>query len=70
MSEFKLQCLGVMMEPKPDNPQEVEGLLNPAPPRDPDGDLYPFLRLVVIARVRFDEASRGAGDPGNAWYRY
>ncbi len=49
------------------NPQEVEGTLNPAAVRGPDGRLYLFPRLVAkgnysrigIARVRFNEA----GDP-------
>jgi beta-1,2-mannobiose phosphorylase / 1,2-beta-oligomannan phosphorylase len=67
MSEFKLQRLGQIMEPEPGNPQEVEGILNPAAVRGPDGRLYLFPRLVAkgnysrigIARVRFNEA----GDP-------
>ena len=67
MSEFKLQRLGMIMEPKPGNPQEVEGVLNPAVVRGPDGELYLFPRLVAkgnysrigIARVRFNES----GDP-------
>jgi hypothetical protein len=29
------------MEPGPGNPQEVEGVLNPAAVRGPDGDLDP-----------------------------
>ena len=67
MSGFQLQRLGMMMEPEPGNPQEVEGVLNPAAVRGPDGKLYLFPRLVArgnysrigIARVRFNEA----GDP-------
>ncbi len=67
MSRFKLQRLGMVMEPEAGNPQEVEGVLNPAAARGPDGELYLFPRLVArgnysrigIARVRFDEA----GDP-------
>ena len=67
MSGFKLQRLGVVMEPEPGNAQEVEGVLNPAAVRGPDGDLYLFPRLVArgnysrigIARVRFS----GGGDP-------
>jgi hypothetical protein len=55
------------MEPEPGNPQEIEGVLNPAAARGPDGELYLFPRLVArgnysrigIARVRFNEA----GDP-------
>jgi predicted GH43/DUF377 family glycosyl hydrolase len=57
------------MEPEPGNPQEVEGVLNPAAARSPDGELYLFPRLVArgnysrigIARVRFNEAGDPAG---------
>ena len=69
MSGFKLQRLGMVMEPEPGNPQEVEGVLNPAAVRGPDGELYLFPRLVAkgnysrigIARVRFNEAGDPAG---------
>ena len=30
MSGFKLQRMGMLMEPEPGNSQEVEGVLNPA----------------------------------------
>jgi hypothetical protein len=30
MNEFALHRLGMLMEPEPGNPQEVEGVLNPA----------------------------------------
>ena len=64
---FQLQRLGVVMEPEPGNPMEVEGVLNPASARGRDGQLYLFPRLVArgnysrigIARVRFNEE----GDP-------
>jgi len=67
MSGFQLKRLGLVMEPQPGNPQEVEGTLNPAAVRGPDGHLYLFPRLVAkgnysrigIARVKFNEA----GDP-------
>ena len=67
MAGFQLQRLGLVMEPEPGNPLEVEGVLNPAAVRGPDGQLYLFPRLVAkgnysrigIARVRFNEA----GDP-------
>ena len=57
------------MEPEPGNPQEVEGVLNPAAARGPDGNLYLFPRLVAkgnysrigIARVRFNAAGDPAG---------
>ena len=67
MSGFKLQRLGLVMEPEPGNPQEIEGVLNPAAVRGPDGKLYLFPRLVAkgnysrigIARIKFNEV----GDP-------
>ena len=67
MSGFQLQRLGIVMEPQPGNPMEVEGVLNPASARGPDGHLYLFPRLVArgnysrigIARVLFNDA----GDP-------
>ena len=69
MSGFKLKRLGMLMEPEPSNPQEIEGVLNPAAARGPDGELYLFPRLVArgnysrigIARVRFNEAGDPAG---------
>jgi len=62
-----LRRLGTIMEPEPGNPNEVEGVLNPAAARGPDGNLYLFPRLVAagnysrigIARVQFN----GDGDP-------
>ena len=67
MSGFQLHRMGLLMEPEPGNPQEIEGVLNPAAIRGVDGELYLFPRLVAqgnhsrigIARVRFNEA----GDP-------
>ena len=38
MSGFELQRLGLLMEPEPGNPQEIEGVLNPAAVRGPDGE--------------------------------
>ncbi|HUY82584.1 MAG TPA: hypothetical protein VMU92_12740 [Acidobacteriaceae bacterium] len=69
MSGFKLKRLGMIMEPEPGNPQEVDGVLNPAAARGPDGQLYLFPRLVAkgnysrigIARVRFDSDGDPAG---------
>jgi hypothetical protein len=37
----------MLMEPQPGNLQEVEGVLNPAADRGPDGELYLFPRLVA-----------------------
>jgi len=67
MAGFQLKRLGLIMEPEPGNPLEVEGVLNPAGVRGPDGRFYLFPRLVAkgnysrigIARVKFD----AAGDP-------
>jgi phosphomannomutase len=67
MRGLKLQRLGQIMEPESGNAMEVEGVLNPAAIRGPDGKLYLFPRLVAkgnysrigIARVLFNDA----GDP-------
>ena len=67
MNPFNLKRLGQIMEPLPGNPMEVEGVLNPAAVRGPDGQLYLFPRLVAkdnysrigIACVKFNDA----GDP-------
>jgi beta-1,2-mannobiose phosphorylase / 1,2-beta-oligomannan phosphorylase len=67
MAGFQMRRLGMVMEPEPGNPHEVEGVLNPAAARGPDGQLYLFPRLVArgnysrigITRVRFNQA----GDP-------
>jgi predicted GH43/DUF377 family glycosyl hydrolase len=67
MTRLGLQRLGTVMKPDPDDPREVEGVLNPAAAHGPGGQLYLFPRLVGhgnysrigLARVIFDEA----GDP-------
>ena len=67
MSGFQLRRLGTIMQPEPGNPLEVEGVLNPAAVRGPDGQLYLFPRIIAkgnysrigIARVLFDDD----GDP-------
>lgn len=64
---FKLHRLCTIMEPEKGNEYEVEGVLNPAVTRGPDGELYIFPRLVAknnysrigIAKVKFNKA----GDP-------
>jgi predicted GH43/DUF377 family glycosyl hydrolase len=68
MGEFRLQRLGLVLDSNRADPLEVEGVLNPAATRGPDGDLYLFPRLVArhnysrigIARVRFDETGQPA----------
>ena len=67
MTGLHMRRIGMVMEPEPGNPHEVEGVLNPAAMRGPDGELYLFPRLVAqgnysrigIARVRFN----ADGDP-------
>jgi beta-1,2-mannobiose phosphorylase / 1,2-beta-oligomannan phosphorylase len=67
MTPLRLTRLGMLMEPQPGNPDEVEGVLNPAVIRAKNGDLFLFPRMVArgnysrigIARVVFDRA----GDP-------
>jgi predicted GH43/DUF377 family glycosyl hydrolase len=45
--EYRLERLGIVMEPDPDDPREAWGVLNPAAARGPDGELYLFPRLVA-----------------------
>ncbi|MDQ6712181.1 MAG: glycosidase [Candidatus Dormibacteraeota bacterium] len=80
---YRLERLGIVMEPLPGEPREVEGVLNPATARGRDGELYLFPRLVARgnfsrigrARVLFDEGGQPAGverlgvvlEPDEAW---
>src|SRR5205823_1853739 len=80
---YRLERLGVVMEPLAEDPQEAEGVLNPASARGPDGDLYLFPRMVARgnfsrigrARVVFDKDRRPSGverlgvvlEPDEAW---
>lgn len=69
MSKLKLQRLGLIMQPELGNSMEVEGVLNPAVARGPDGNLYLFPRLVAennysrigIAKVLFDDNGEPIG---------
>ena len=69
MAGFQMRRIGLMMGPEPGNALEVEGVLNPAAVRGPDGHLYLFPRLVArdnysrigIARVQFNDAGDPAG---------
>lgn len=69
MSPFRLRPLDLVIEPQADNPYEVEGVLNPAAARGPDGELYLFPRIVGagnysrigIMRVLFDDAGEPRG---------
>lgn len=61
--------LGLVIEPDADNPYEVDGILNPAAARGPDGDLYLFPRIVShgnfsrigIVKVLFDAQGEPCG---------
>lgn len=82
---YRLERLGIVMAPLPGEPQEVEGVLNPATARARDGVLYLFPRLVARgnfsrigrARVLFDAGGRPSGverlglvlQPDEAWER-
>ena len=48
---YRLTRAGVVMTPEPGNPLEVEGVLNPASGRGPDGELYLLPRLVAEGNV-------------------
>ena len=69
MTDLCLRRLGKLMEPACDDPQEAEGVLNPAAARGPDGQLYLFPRYVAkhnfsrigIVRVIFDAKGDPAG---------
>jgi beta-1,2-mannobiose phosphorylase / 1,2-beta-oligomannan phosphorylase len=47
LTDFQLNRIGMIMEPHQGDPQEVEGVLNPATMRAKDGQLYLFPRLVA-----------------------
>jgi predicted GH43/DUF377 family glycosyl hydrolase len=67
MIPFQLQRLGMLMEPEPGNPQEIEGVLNPAAVRGLTDISTCFhgswlkgnFSRIGIARVKFNQA----GDP-------
>ena len=72
MSGFQLQRLGQIMEPEPGNPLEVEGVLNPAAARGPDGKLYLFPGLVArgnYSRIGIARARRRTCGEASAWTR-
>src|SRR5450756_2727445 len=48
---YTLTRLHTIMSPEPGNPFEVEGVLNPASGRTPDGQLYLLPRLVAEGNV-------------------
>ena len=82
---YKLERLGVVMEPLDGDTREAEGVLNPASARGPDGELYLFPRMVAKgnfsrigrARVLFDKDGKASGverlgvvlEPDEAWER-
>ncbi|MET0965268.1 MAG: glycosidase [Nakamurella sp.] len=48
---YTLTRVGVVMEPEPDNPNEIDGVLNPATGRDSTGAVYLLPRLVAAGNV-------------------
>lgn len=48
---YTLTRLRTLMEPEPGNPLEIEGVLNPASGRGPDGELYLLPRMVAAGNV-------------------
>ncbi len=80
---YRLERLGIVMEPSAGDAREIEGVLNPACARGRDGELYLFPRLVARgnfsrigrARVLFDEGGKPSGverlgivlEPDEAW---
>jgi predicted GH43/DUF377 family glycosyl hydrolase len=69
MNPFVLEPLPLLIEADVNDPREVEGILNPAAARGPDGELYLFPRIVGkgnysrigIMRVIFDTAGEPQG---------
>lgn len=63
---YTLTRLGVVMAPRPGDPGEVEGVLNPASGRTPDGRLHLLPRLVAegnVSRVGLAEVTLDGGVP-------
>ncbi len=48
---YTLTRVGTIMTPEPDNPHEVDGVLNPASGWGPDGELYLLPRMVAAGNV-------------------
>jgi beta-1,2-mannobiose phosphorylase / 1,2-beta-oligomannan phosphorylase len=48
---YRLERVGIVMEPVPGDELEAEGVLNPASGRGPDGELYLLPRLVATGNV-------------------
>lgn len=48
---YSITRMGVLMEPNRDDPYEVEGVLNPASGRDPEGRLFLLPRIVAAGNV-------------------
>jgi predicted GH43/DUF377 family glycosyl hydrolase len=66
---FQVERLGLVMQADPAIPEEIEGVLNPAAARGPDGHLYLFPRTVGrgnysrigLSRVLFDDNGNPTG---------
>jgi Predicted glycosylase len=65
---YALTRLGVLMAPEPGNELEIEGVLNPASGRGPDGELYLLPRLVAagnVSRIGLARVELDAGVPAS-----
>ena len=60
MTAFRLQRFGMLMEPEPGNPQEVEGVLNPGAARGPMANSTSF-RGWSRKEITRASALRGCG---------
>lgn len=63
---YRLTRVGVVMRPEPGNPDEAEGVLNPAAAWSPDGRLVMFPRVVAIgnrSKIAVGEVTLSEGVP-------
>ena len=56
MSPLNVKRLGVVMEPRPGDPMESGGVLNPGGIRGPDGEYYLFPRLERVKALMLRRA--------------
>ena len=61
MTGFEMRRLGLLMEPDPSRPEEVEGVLNPAAARGPEPPELVLSRLVYRSDPAMIRATYGRG---------
>jgi predicted GH43/DUF377 family glycosyl hydrolase len=69
---YAMTRLGVVMAPDPSDPQEAEGVLNPASGRTPDGRLHLLPRMVAagnVSRIGLAEVDLRDGVPAGVHRR-